>query len=84
MQTTVDIERDIMSFVVQQFLSGDVSKLSADGSLLGDTIDSMGVLTLVGYLQEHFGINIGDDEVRPENLDTIKNLVNFVAGKLGA
>jgi acyl carrier protein len=84
MQTTIDIERDIKSFVVQQFLSGDVSKLSTEGSLLGDTIDSTGVLTLVGYLQERFGIIVSDDDVRPENLDTIENLTVFVAKKLGA
>lgn len=56
--------------------------LKPDGLLLGDTIDSMGVVTLVSFLQDHFGINIGDEEVRPENLDTIENLVDLVARKL--
>lgn len=81
MQTTVDIERDIKNFVVQQFLSGDDSRLNEDGSLLGDTIDSMGVLALVGYLQERFGISVNDGDVRPENLDTIESLVGFVSRK---
>lgn len=81
MQTTVDIERDIKNFVVQQFLSGDASRLNEDGSLLGNAIDSMGVLTLVGYLQERFGITVNDDEVRPENLDKIESLVELVARK---
>jgi acyl carrier protein len=80
----IDIERDIKNFVVQEFLADDASKLSVDGSLLGDAIDSTGVLSLVGYLQEHFGISVGDDDVRPENLDTIENLVKFVAKKLAA
>jgi len=84
MPTTVDIERDIKTFVITQFLAGNASKLRADGSLLGDVIDSMGVITLVSYLQEHFGITVEDDEVLPTNLDTINNLVAFVSKKLGA
>jgi acyl carrier protein len=83
MQTT-DIERDVRDFVIQNFLSGNASKLRADGSLLGDIIDSMGVLNLVAYLQEHFGIIVEDSEVLPSNLDTIDNLVAYVAMKLDA
>jgi acyl carrier protein len=83
MQTTVDIKRDIRSFVIDHFLTGDASKLRADGSLLGDVIDSMGVIALVAYLQEHFGITVEDDEVLPSNLDTINSLVAYVSNKLG-
>lgn len=82
MQTTVDIEREVRTFVVDHFLAGSASKLSADGSLLGDVIDSMGVIALVSYLQEHFGITVEDDEVLPSNLDTINNLVAYVSKKL--
>ena len=84
MQTTSNIERDVRDFVIQHFLAGNASKLRADGSLLGDVIDSMGVLNLVAYLQEHFGITVEDDEVIPSNLDTIDNLVAYVSKKLGA
>jgi acyl carrier protein len=83
MQTTSNIERDVRDFVIQNFLAGNASKLRADGSLLGDVIDSMGVLNLVAYLQEHFGITVEDDEVLPSNLDTIDNLVAYVSKKLG-
>jgi len=82
MQTTTDIERDVREFVIQHFLSGNASKLRADGSLLGDVIDSMGVIALVAYLQEHFGFTVEDDEVLPSNLDTINNLVAYVEKKL--
>jgi acyl carrier protein len=84
MQTTLDIERDVKNFVIDQFLAGNASKLRSDGSLLGDVIDSMGVIALVGYLQEHFGITVEDDEVLPSNLDTINSLVAYVSTKLGA
>jgi acyl carrier protein len=83
MATTADIERDIRTFVIEQFLSGNASKLRADGSLLGDVIDSTGVIALVAYLQERFGITVEDDEVLPSNLDTISNLVAYVSKKMG-
>jgi acyl carrier protein len=84
MQTNIDIDRDVRNFVIEHFLAGNASKLPADGSLLGDVIDSMGVIALVMYLQEHFGITVEDDEVVPSNLDTINNLVTYVAKKTGA
>jgi acyl carrier protein len=81
MQAT-DIERDVRSFIVEHFLSGNAGRLRDDGSLLGDVIDSMGVLALVGYLQDHFKITVEDEEVVPSNLDTIGNLVAYVGRKL--
>jgi len=47
-------------------------------------IDSTGVLELVGFLEENFGIRIQDEELVPENLDTIDNIVQFVTKKRGA
>ena len=47
-------------------------------------IDSTGVLELVGFLEEDFGIRIQDDELVPENLDTIDNIVQFVTRKRAA
>jgi acyl carrier protein len=44
-------------------------------------IDSTGVLELVGYLEDAFGIRIRDDELLPENLDTIDSIVRFVTRK---
>lgn len=78
-----DIEQEIRSFLVQQFLEGRAEKLRDDGSLLGDVIDSVGVLELVTYLQERFAINVEDEEVVPGNLDSVHNLVAYVARKLG-
>jgi acyl carrier protein len=79
---TADIEREIRSFLVAHFLSGRAENLRADGSLLGNVIDSLGVLDLVTYLQDRFKITVEDEEVIPGNLDTINNLVAFVARKL--
>lgn len=81
---TNEIEQEVRDFVVMHFLSGRAEKLRDDGSLLGDVIDSTGVIELVGYLQDRFKITIDDEEVIPANLDTIKSLAAFVARKLNA
>ncbi|MCK4301296.1 MAG: acyl carrier protein, partial [candidate division Zixibacteria bacterium] len=49
-------------------------ELTDSGSLLDlGIIDSTGVLELVGFLEEKFGISIEDDDLVPDNLDSIDN-----------
>ena len=81
---TKDIEREVRGFIIQHFLSGRAESLPGDGSLLGNVIDSMGVLDLVTFLQDHFQIAVEDEDVVPANLDSVNNVVAFVAGKLRA
>jgi acyl carrier protein len=81
MQTT-DIEHEIRSFLVSNFLSGRNDKLNNDEPLLGNVVDSSGVVELVIFLQERFEITVEDDEVTTENLGSIKNATAFVQGKL--
>jgi acyl carrier protein len=67
------------------FLGDDPSELSASQSLIDSgIIDSTGVLELVGFLEEQFDIRIEDDELVPENLDSIDNIVRFVGRKQAA
>jgi len=81
---TTDVEREIHNFVVENFLFGKADGLGCDESLLGKgVIDSTGVLELVTFLQEHFAITVEDEEVIPDNLDSIKSLVAYVTKKLG-
>ena len=79
-----EIEREIRNFLVEHFLSGHAEKLRDDGSLLGNVVDSVGVLDLVSFLQDRFKITVDDEDVVPSNLDTVNHLVAFVARKLSA
>jgi acyl carrier protein len=73
----------VREFVVENFLFGDSGRLSEDTSFLkSGVLDSTGVLELIGYLEEAFGITVEDDEVIPENLDSLRNVSNFVESKL--
>lgn len=82
---TVEIGSEIRDFVVTNFLFGKGDDLRDDESLLENgVIDSTGVLELVSYLQERFDMRIEDDEIVPANLDSIRNLVEFVGRKTGS
>ncbi len=76
-------EVEIRRFVVDNFLFGqDDGRLGRDDSFLATgTIDSTGVLELVSFLERTYGITIEDDELVPENLDSIARLADFVARK---
>jgi acyl carrier protein len=57
--------------------------LQPGDSLLGrGLIDSTGVLELVDFIEERFAIKVEDDEVIPDNLDSIRNVATYVAKKL--
>lgn len=77
-----DIDREIRNFLATHFLSGRADRLHNDASLLGDVIDSSGVIELVGYLQDRFTITVEDEDVVPSNLDSVNNLVAFVERKV--
>ena len=76
-----DIEARVRAFIHDQFPGSE--ELAANESLLeSGVVDSIGVLSLVTWLEQEFGFVIDDDEVVPENLESVANLVGFVDRKL--
>jgi acyl carrier protein len=61
------------------------ASLTAESPLLGSLpeLDSMAVVTLIGALEEHFGITIDDDDISGATFETLGSLSAFVDGKLG-
>ena len=76
------IEQEIRKFLTEHFLSGNGEILNEDVPLLGNVIDSQGVLELVTFIQERFDTEISDDDVTPENLASVKSVVDLINGKL--
>lgn len=73
----------VRQFIIENFLFEESSILKEDTSFLeSGIIDSTGVLELVTFLEEKFRIKIEDDELVPENLDCIANVVSFLGKKL--
>ena len=79
-----DISLAVRRFIGENFLfRDDGDALTHDASLLdAGIIDSTGVLELVCFLETTFGIEVQDDEMLPENLDSIRSISSYVGRKL--
>lgn len=79
-----DIRIKIRSFVIDNFLFGEEGGLTDETSFLDEGIvDSTGILELVEFLESEFSIALQDEELIPENLDSIRRVENLVVRKLG-
>jgi acyl carrier protein len=80
------IELEIRQFLTDNFpLSAEGASLEREDSLIEvGVIDSTGVLELIGFIEERYELEVRDEEVLPENLDSIANITRFVGEKLGA
>ncbi len=79
-----DVQNKIRSFIVDNFLFGDDEGLESGTSFLDEGIvDSTGILELIEFISEEFEITVEDEELIPENLDSIDNVTAFIGRKKG-
>ena len=72
------IRGQVRSFIAED-LGRDVRSVSDAESLLeAGILDSMGVMSLVGFIEERFKVTVPDDEMMPENFDSIEAIAAFV------
>ncbi|BCH30614.1 acyl carrier protein [Mesorhizobium sp. L-8-10] len=73
----------IRAFIVENFLFGDEDyALGDDLSLVeNDIVDSTGILEMVSFLEERFGIAVADADIVPANLDSVARIAAFVAAR---
>ena len=79
----MDIKRSVRHFILENFLfTNDESALEDARSLIETgTMDSTGVLELIMFLEQSFGLEVADEEMLPENLDSVLRIVDFVGRK---
>jgi acyl carrier protein len=79
----LEAEKKLRGFILENFLFSDDDSLldNADSFLDKGIVDSTGMLEIIHYLDDEFGIKVGEDEMVPENLDSINNLKAYIAGK---
>jgi acyl carrier protein len=80
------IRQDVRNFITSNFMFGQGGDDLADDQSFLETgvIDSTGVLELISFLEQQFGIAVEDQEVVPANLDSVAQLVSFVQRKKAA
>jgi acyl carrier protein len=79
----MDIKVKIKEFLQENYIFDSENGLDDDDSLLENgIIDSTGVLELILFLEENLQIKVNDDEILPENLDSVNNICNFAKNKI--
>jgi acyl carrier protein len=75
---------EIRQFVVENFLFGQHDRqIDDDRSFLeSGIIDSTGVLELIAFIEQKYGISVADEELVPSNLDSVQRVASFVDSKL--
>jgi len=79
-----DVKEQVRAFISSNFYVADPTALEDGASLLDrGIIDSTGVLEVIFFIEETFGIRVEDSEILPENLDSIEQIANFISSKKG-
>jgi acyl carrier protein len=79
----MDYINDITHFFEDNFMVEFNGKYSFDDSLLDNgIIDSTGVLEIVTFLEENYSIQVEDEEIIPDNFDSINNINKYIIEKL--
>lgn len=79
----MSVEQKIRDYILDNYLfTDDQSALANEDSFLDKgIIDSTGIMEVIFFLEEEFGIQVQDEEMVPENLDSVKNIVSYIERK---
>ncbi len=82
----MNIQEQVRDYIVSQFMYDQPNaKLSPEDDLLNQGIvDSMGILQIVNFLEEKFGVTVSDEEITPENFRSLGTLTDLIMQKRGA
>ena len=82
----VSIEQEVRQFLADNFiLDGGGAGLTPDESLTQTgVLDSMGVLELIMFIEERFGVAVPEEDTLPENLDSLGSIAAYLRRRLGA
>lgn len=76
----MEVESKLKHFIATELMYGeDDSVLSSDEPLLGSGIvDSLGIMRLVSFIEEEFGVEVPEQDLVPEHFQTVNRLAAFV------
>ena len=78
----MELIEKVREFILVNFLFDNKAEISNTDSLMENgIIDSTGILEVVSFLEEDFEIEVEDDELTPEHLDSIKSIAEYIVIK---
>ncbi len=79
-----DVKGRVRKYIVDNIMMASDDNLADEASLLQlGILDSTGVLELITFIEDSFGIKVEEQEMLPENLDSLKGIAAYVARKGG-
>ena len=77
------LHQTIRGFILENYLfTNDTSQLGLDDSLLGrGIVDSTGMLEIIMFIEEQLGVKVADEDMVPENLDSVNRIAAYVASR---
>ncbi len=78
-----ELQTQVKTFILENYLfTDDESALGPDESLLDrGIVDSTGMLEIIMFIEDELGVQVADDEMIPENLDSVNRIAAFVSKK---
>jgi acyl carrier protein len=77
------VRQEIRNFILENFYFNQDGVLGDDDSFMDrGIIDSTGILELVSFVEGTFSLELDNNDLIPENLDSIERLTNFISSKL--
>jgi len=83
---TMGIEQEVRGYILENYLFTDDESVLAnsDSFLQKGILDSTGILEVIYFIEDEYGVKVEDEEMVPENLDSVERLVAFVQRKQAA
>jgi acyl carrier protein len=80
-----NITEHIRDYIIHNFLFDDAESMLPDEASLihNGIIDSTGVLDLIVFVEDAFNLTVGEEDLVPENFDSVKNMAQYVARRVG-
>ena len=79
------IRQQLADFITTELNDGNgLTSIVPDDDLIRQGIvDSAGVLQIVGFIEQHYGVQVADEEIAVENFRTVSSIADLVARKVG-
>lgn len=80
----MDIKAQVRQYIAKNLLFSDNGFTYADDAsfLEEGIVDSLGVMELVLFIEEKFGVKVKDEELTPDNFDSVNKLAGYIQGRL--
>jgi acyl carrier protein len=78
----MNVDQRVRQFIIENFYVSDAAALTNDASLVsGGYVDSTGMLEVIGFLETEFSMDIAEEDLVPENFETIDRIASYVTRK---